>query len=112
MSGHSKWANIKHRKERQDQKKGKVFSKISRLITIAAMEKGPDPAKNSDLALAIEKAKAVNMPKSNIDRAIKKGLGEIGGAKIIIEQLESFGPSGIALLINIVTDNKNRTLAE
>lgn len=112
MSGHSKWANIKYRKERQDAKKGLAFSKVSKMITIAAREKGGDPDKNSDLALAIEKAKQVNMPKENIERAIKKGTGELEGVKIEQETLEGFGPEGIALLIKIMTDNKNRTLAE
>ncbi len=112
MSGHSKWANIKYRKERQDAKKGQAFSKISKMITVAAREKGGDPEKNPDLALAIEKAKQVNMPKENIERAIKKGTGELEGVDIEQEILEAFGPEGIALLIKIVTDNTNRSLAE
>jgi YebC/PmpR family DNA-binding regulatory protein len=112
MSGHSKWANIKHRKERQDLKKGQTFSRISRLITIATKEKGGDPAQNSELALAVEKAKAANMPKSNIEKAIKKGTGEIAGSNLSAETWEAFGPGGVALLISIMTDNKNRTLAE
>jgi len=112
MSGHSKWANIKHRKERQDAKKGKAFSQVSKMITVSAQIKGGDPSQNSDLALAIEKAKAVNMPKANIERAIKKGIGELAGAQITKETLEAFGPFGIALVMNILTDNRNRTLAE
>jgi len=112
MSGHSKWANIKHRKERQDAKKGKAFSQVSKMITVSAQIKGGDPSQNSDLALAIEKAKAVNMPKANIERAIKKGIGELAGAQITQETLEAFGPAGIALVFNVLTDNRNRTLAE
>jgi len=112
MSGHSKWSNIKYRKERQDAKKGLAFSKVSKMITVVARAKGGDPDKNPDLALAIDKAKQVNMPKENIERAIKKGTGELEGTRIEQETLEAFGPGGIGLIIKIITDNKNRTLAE
>ena len=112
MSGHSKWSNIKHRKGTMDQKRGKVFSKISRLITIAAKEKGSDPETNPKLRLAVEKAKEVNMPKDNIDRAIKKGSGQSDGAQMEEVIYEAYGPSGIALIIEGITDNKNRTVAE
>lgn len=112
MSGHSKWANIKHRKERQDQKKGKIFSKLSQQISSATRVKGPDPDKNPELALMIEKAKAANMPKENIAKAINKGAGQLEKAGYQSERLEAYGPADIALLIDVSTDNRNRTLSE
>lgn len=112
MSGHSKWQNIKYRKESVDKKRGKIFSKLSRSITIAAKEKGGNPETNPKLRLAIEKAKEFNVPKENIERAIKKGTGEIEGMKFEEISYEAYGPAGIALIIEVITDNKNRTLPE
>ena len=111
MSGHSKWANIKHRKESVDKKKGKIFSTMAKMIAIAARN-GGDPEMNPGLRLAIEKAKSVNMPNDNIERAIKKGTGE--GEEERLEEVlyEAFGPNGIPLIIEAITDNKNRTLSE
>jgi len=110
MSGHSKWSQIKHKKAAIDAKKGKIFSKMARLITVAAREKGGDPARNAMLRLTIDKAKEFNMPSDNIERAIKRGTGEIEGTKIEELLLEAYGPSGIAIIIEGTTDNKNRTL--
>lgn len=112
MSGHSKWQNIKHKKESTDKKRGKIFSKLSRLVSIAAKEKGGEPESNSKLRIAIEKAKEANMPKDNIERAIKKGTGQLQGAQIEEMTYEAYGPAGIALIIEIITDNKNRIVAE
>jgi len=112
MSGHSHWASIKHKKGIEDAKRAKIFSKLSRLILVAAKEKGGNPETNTELRLALEKAKSFNMPQDNIERAIKKGTGEIEGGKIENLLLEAYGTGHIALLIEAVTDNKNRTLAE
>lgn len=111
MSGHSKWSTIKHKKALTDAKRSKVFSKIASVITIAA-RRGGDPDKNPTLRAAIEKAREVNLPKENIDRAIKRGTGEIAGAQIEEVTYGAFGPGGAAILITAITDNKNRTLAE
>ena len=111
MSGHSKWANIKHRKESVDKKKGKIFSTMAKMIAIAARS-GGDPAMNPGLRLAIEKAKSVNMPNDNIERAIKKGTGEDKEGQLEEVLYEAFGPNGIPLIIEAITDNKNRTLSE
>lgn len=112
MSGHSKWSQIKHKKALTDAKKGKIFSKLARIITLAAREKGGDPAKNSGLRLAIEKAKSMNMPSENIERAIKRGIGKIEGIKMEKIVYEAYGPGGIALILEGITDNKNRTIPE
>ncbi len=112
MSGHSKWANIKYKKESADKRRGKIFSKLSRQISLAAREKGGDPETNSTLRMVIEKAKSLNMPKENIERAIKRGLGELEGVKYERVSYEALGPGGIAIIIEGVTDNKNRTLAD
>jgi len=112
MSGHSHWSSIKHKKGATDIKRGKIFSKISRLINIAAREKGADPESNPRLRVAINKAKEANMPKDNIERAIKKGSGQIEGIKMEEISYEAYGPSGIALIIDVITDNKNRVLSE
>jgi len=112
MSGHSHWSSIKHKKGATDAKRGKIFSKISRLISIAAKEKGADPESNPRLRVAINKAKEANMPKDNIERAIKKGSGQIEGVKMEEIFYEAYGPSGIALIIEVITDNKNRALSE
>lgn len=111
MSGHSKWSTIKHKKELKDQRRGKAFSKLAKLISIAARE-GADPQSNFKLRLAVEKAKQANMPKVNIDRAIEKGSG--GGGKENWEEVtyEGYGPEGVAVIVETITDNRNRTGAE
>lgn len=111
MSGHSHWATIKHKKGAEDAKRSKTFSKISRLISIAAKE-GTDPIANSKLRMAMDQAKLVNMPKENIERAIKKGTGELEGEKLESFTFDALGVSGIALIIEGITDNKNRTLGD
>lgn len=112
MSGHSKWSNIKHQKGAADAKRGKLFSKISRLISVAAKEKGADPENNPKLRTAIDKAKEANMPKDNIERAIKRGTGQLEGAQMEEVIYEAYGPAGTAIIIQGITDNKNRTLSE
>lgn len=113
MSGHSKWATIKHKKAKEDNKRGKVFTKVVREITMAAKDGGGDPAGNPGLRLALEKAKECNMPQENITRAIKKGTGELaGGAAYEAFTYEGYGPHGIALMIDTLSDNKNRTVSE
>lgn len=114
MSGHSKWNNIKNRKGAADAKKGKVFGEIGKLIRIAVKEGGSvDPASNPGLRLALEKARTTNMPRVNIDRALNKGMGKSSTGGAIQEVLyEAFGPGGVALLIEAVTDNANRTSSE
>lgn len=109
MSGHSKWANIKHKKAAADSKKGKVFTKMAKVITVAAQQGGGDPDMNSSLRLAIQKAKAVGVPNDNIDRAVKKGTGELKGDCLEEVVYEGYGPDGVALLIRCLTDNTNRT---
>ncbi|MBM4053750.1 MAG: YebC/PmpR family DNA-binding transcriptional regulator [Planctomycetes bacterium] len=113
MAGHSHWAGIKHKKGIADAKKGKVFSKISRMITMAAKKGGGDPNMNPKLELAISKARIANMPKDNIERAIQKGTGT-GGDNVELQEclFEGYGPHGIALMVDAVTDNKNRTVPE
>jgi len=113
MSGHSHFSSIKHKKAIEDEKKGKIFSKIARLISVAAKE-GTEPASNPKLRQALEEAKKFGMPKDNIERAIKRGSGkgEIKGEKFEEVSYEAFGPAGIALIIEGITDNRNRTLAE
>jgi YebC/PmpR family DNA-binding regulatory protein len=112
MAGHSKWANIQHRKGRQDEKRGKIFSRLAKEITVAAKMGGGDPGFNPRLRLAVEKAKAVNMPADNIDRAIKKGTGELEGVNYEELTYECYAPGGVALIVDLLTDNKNRTAAE
>ena len=112
MSGHSHWATIKRGKEAEDKKRGQIFSKLARMISVAVREGGGDPETNSKLRIAIEKAKALNMPKDNIERSIKKGAGELEGEKMEEVIFEAFGPEGIAIIIEGITDNKNRTLGE
>lgn len=111
MSGHSKWAQIKHKKAAVDAKKGKVFSKLAKLITIAAREKGSNPETNIQLRSIIQKAQSANMPKDNIERAIQKGVG-IDAASLQQVLYEAYGPGGVALIIEGITDNNNRTFAE
>lgn len=112
MAGHSKWANIKHRKEAQDNKKGKIFTKIARELTVAAKIGGGDPSANSRLRLALDKARSANMPKDNVERAIKKGTGE--GNDQVFEDItyEGYAPGGIGILVKTLTDNRNRTIME
>ena len=110
MAGHSKWANIRHRKERQDKKKGKVWSKCSRAIMAAARQGGTDPATNLTLRYAIEEAKSENMPKDTIQRAIDKGGGASDGQEFTEISYEGYGPSGVAILIDALTDNRTRTV--
>jgi YebC/PmpR family DNA-binding regulatory protein len=112
MSGHSKWANIKHRKAAQDAKRGKIFTKLAREITVAARNGGGDPEYNFTLRLAIERAKAANMSNDTIERAIKRGTGELEGSQFEDILYEAYGPNGIALLIQVVTDNRNRAVAD
>lgn len=112
MSGHSKWASIKHKKAATDAKRGKAFTQAANMITIAAKESGGDPTMNFKLRLAIDKAKAANMPSSNIDRAIKRGTGEGGAGQVEELKYEGYGQNGVAILVNTVTDNKNRTSSE
>lgn len=112
MSGHSHWATIKRKKEKADVQKGKVFTKIIREITVSAREGGGDPAGNARLRLILEKAKAANMPADNISRAIKKGTGELEGARYETILYEGYGPEGVAILIDAITDNKNRTVSD
>lgn len=112
MSGHSKWANIKFRKEIKDSRRGSLFTKLANAITIATREKGSDPETNFKLRLAIQKAKQANLPSDNIQRAIKRGIGEIEGAQLTEINYEAFGPGGIAMLISVTTDNKNRASSE
>jgi YebC/PmpR family DNA-binding regulatory protein len=112
MSGHSKWATIKRKKAATDSARGKVFTKIIKEITIAARDGGGDPDANPRLRLAIQTAKGSNMPQDNIIRAIKKGTGELEGVKYEEITYEGYAPGGIAMLIESVTDNKNRTVAE
>ncbi len=112
MAGHSKWANIKHRKGRQDAARGKVFTKIARQLTVAAKEGGTDPEYNATLKTAIEKAKAANMPNDNIKRAIQKGAGGADGVSYEEIRYEGYGPNGVAVIVECLTDNKNRTVAD
>lgn len=112
MSGHSKWANIKHKKERADAARGKVFSKLAKEMTVAARISGGDPAGNITLRMLISKAKAVNMPNDNIERAIKKGTGELEGGQLEECSYEAYAPGGIGIIIEALTDNKNRAASE
>jgi YebC/PmpR family DNA-binding regulatory protein len=113
MAGHSKWAGIKHKKAIVDSRRGKLFTKLARAITVAAKEGGGDPETNARLGLAVQKAKDASMPKENIERAIAKGTGEGADAEALEEVLyEGYGPGGVALLIEAVTDNRNRTGSE
>ena len=112
MSGHSKWATIRRKKGALDAKRGKLFTKLIKELTIAAREGGGDPAGNPRLRLAVDNAKAANMPADNIERAIKKATGELEGTTISELTYEGYGPGGIAILVEVATDNKNRTVAE
>lgn len=112
MAGHSKWANIQHRKGAQDKKRGKVFTKLIREITVAARMGGGDINANPRLRLAVDKAKAQSMPKDNIDRAIRRGSGEGGDADYQEIRYEGYGPGGTAVIVDCMTDNRNRTAAD
>ena len=112
MAGHSKWANIKFRKGAQDARRGKIFTKLIREITIAARAGGGDLASNPRLRLAVDKAKAQSMPKDNIERAIKRGSGELDADNYEEVRYEGYGPNGVAVMVDCLTDNRNRTVAE
>lgn len=112
MSGHSKWANIKHKKARQDEAKGAIFTKVSKEIMVAVKQGGPDPDGNFRLKLCIQKAKASNMPNDNINRAIQKAAGSGDGDNFEELFYEGYGPGGVAVLLDILTDNRNRTASE
>ncbi len=112
MAGHSKWANIKHRKARMDAQKGKIFTKVAREIIVAAKDGGGDPESNFALRLAVQKAREANMPNDNIMRAIKRGTGELGGSSFESFTYEGYGPGGVALMLDINTDNRNRAAAD
>lgn len=112
MSGHSKWSTIKHKKAASDAKRGKVFTRIAKELTIAAREGGGDPAANTSLRLAVAKAKEANMPKDNIEKAIKRGTGEIEGGELTDAVYEAYGPHSVGILIEVVTDNRNRAIAD
>jgi YebC/PmpR family DNA-binding regulatory protein len=112
MAGHSKWANIKHRKGAQDKKRGKIFTRLIREITVAARMGGPDPAANPRLRLAIDKARADNLPKDTMERAIKRGAGETDGEVYQEIRYEGYGPGGAAVMVDCLSDNRNRTAAD
>jgi len=112
MAGHSKWANIQHRKGAQDKKRAKIFTRLGKELTIAAREGGKDPDSNPRLRLALSSAKSANMPKDNITRAIKKGTGELEGGNLEELTYEGYGPAGLAILVECLTDNKNRSASE
>lgn len=112
MAGHSKWANIQHRKGAQDKKRGKLFTKLIREITVAAKMGGSDFDANPRLRVAVDKAKAQSMPKDNIERAVKRGAGEMDGADYHEIRYEGYGPGGTAVMVDCLTDNRNRTVAE
>jgi YebC/PmpR family DNA-binding regulatory protein len=112
MSGHSHWDNIKHQKKKEDQRRGKVFTKLAREITVSARQGGGDPEFNIQLRMAIEKAKDANMPKDTIERAVKRGTGELEGMNLEEIVYEGYAPNGIAVLVHTVTDNRNRTASQ
>ncbi len=112
MSGHSKWSTIKRKKGAEDAKRGKVFTRLARDIMVAAREGGGDENANPKLKIAVTKAKASNMPKDNIERAILRGTGNLDGVDLEELSYEGYGPDGVAYMIDVLTDNKNRTLAD
>jgi len=112
MSGHSKWSTIKHKKAASDAKRGKIFTRIAKELTLAAREGGGDPDSNTTLRLSIVKAKEANMPKDNIEKAIKRGTGEIEGGELIDAVYEAYGPHSVGILVQVVTDNRNRAIAD
>lgn len=112
MAGHSKWANIQHRKKAQDAKRGKLFTRLSREIAVAARASGPDPGMNPRLRLAIDKALAANMTKDSVERAVKRGGGDQEGLHFDEIRYEGYGPGGVAVMVDCMTDNRNRTAAD
>ncbi|MGH8641913.1 MAG: YebC/PmpR family DNA-binding transcriptional regulator, partial [Burkholderiales bacterium] len=112
MAGHSKWANVQHRKNRQDAKRGKIFTRLIREITVAARLGGGDPGSNPRLRLAVDKAYDNNMPKENVDRAIKRGTGGLEGASYEEIRYEGYGIGGAAVMVDCMTDNRTRTVAD
>src|SRR3990170_1774605 len=112
MAGHSKWANIRHKKAAADAKKGKVFTRLIKEITVASRLGGPDPAMNPRLRLAMDKAAEANMPKDNVERAIKRGVGELEGVAYEEIRYEGYGPCGAAVMVDCLTDNRTRTVAD
>jgi YebC/PmpR family DNA-binding regulatory protein len=112
MSGHSKWSTIKRKKAAEDAKRGRIFTRVAREITVAARQGGGDPDTNPALRLAMDKARAANMPKDNVERAIKRGTGELEGGQLEEVCYEGYAPHGVALLVKCLTDNRNRTLSE
>lgn len=112
MAGHSKWANIKHKKAKEDAKRGKIFTRLIRELTVAARNGGSDPDMNPRLRLAISKAQGANMPKDTMERAIKRGAGEIEGQILMEIRYEGYGPGGVAVMVDCLSDNKNRTVGE
>ena len=112
MAGHSKWANIRHRKGAQDAKRGKIFTKLIREITVSARQGGPDEAANSRLRDAVTKALKANMKRDTIDNSIKRGVGDLDSAEMIEMRYEGYGPAGVAILVDCLSDNKNRTVSE
>ncbi|MGY0399009.1 MAG: YebC/PmpR family DNA-binding transcriptional regulator [Ostreibacterium sp.] len=112
MAGHSKWANIKHKKAREDAKRGKVFTRLIRELTVAARNGGSDPDMNPRLRLAVTKAQAANMPKDTLERAVKRGAGELEGQVLNEIRYEGYGPGGVAVMVDCLSDNKNRTVGE
>ncbi|GAA4880989.1 YebC/PmpR family DNA-binding transcriptional regulator [Ferrimonas pelagia] len=111
MAGHSKWSNIKHRKAAQDAKRGKIFTKLIRELTVAAREGGSDPASNARLRAAIDKALSNNMPRDTVERAVKRGAGELDGQALETIIYEGYGPGGTAVMVETMTDNRNRTVS-
>lgn len=112
MAGHSKWANIKHKKAKEDAKRGKVFTRLIRELTVAARNGGSDPDMNPRLRLAVAKAQAANMPKDTLERAVKRGAGELEGQTLSEIRYEGYGPGGVAVMVDCLSDNKNRTVSE
>lgn len=112
MSGHNKWSKIKHKKKKRDRRRAKIFNKLIREITVAAREGGGDPEYNPDLRMAIDRAHEADMPKDNIERAIKRGTGELEGVNYERQTFEGYGPGGVAVFVEALTDNNNRTVAE
>lgn len=112
MAGHSKWANIKHRKAAQDAKRGKIYTKVRRKLVVAVQQSGPNPEDNPSLRDAIAEARSVNMPKDTIERAIKSASGELDGARLEEIRYEGYGTAGVAVLVECLSDNRNRTVAE
>src|ERR1035437_9160898 len=111
MSGHSKWAGIKHKKAIVDAKRGQTFTKVARELSVAAREGGPDPSSNFRLRLAMQKAREVNMPADNIERAVQRGAGGKEGAQLEEIRYEGYGPHGVAVMVDVLSDNRNRTVA-